>query len=171
MGADMEKFADKVEGLLQEKGACYEQLTDLLKKEREVIMAMDVDALWLITAKKNEIVKAVEVLRTGMINLFDAHDIDHGMDLNSFRLSLLARLVPGSPKEKAGVETARIAIDGQKDEIQRLASDNQRYVGEYLDVIHDVISTIVTLTGQEQYEIPGKLCESKQPNHFIQAEV
>ncbi len=167
----MEKFADKVEGLLQEKRACYEQLTDLLKKEREVIVAMDVDNLWLITTKKNEIVKAVEVLRSRMINLFDEHGIDHGMDLNSFRLSLMARLVTGSAKDKAGVETARIAIDGQKDEIQRLASENQRYVGEYLDVIHDVISTIVTLTVPEQYEVPGKLCDSKQPNHFIQAEV
>ena len=167
----MEKFADKIKDLLQEKRAFYAQLTDLLEKEREVIIAMDVDTLWQVTGQKNEIVKGIEALRTRMIHLLDAHDMDHGMNLNTFRLSRLVSLVPGSPREKAGVEAERIAIDGQKDEIQRLASENQRYVGEYLDVIHDVISTIVTLTGNEQYEVPGKLCESKQPNHFIQAEV
>mgnify|MGYP003702400229 CR=1 FL=1 len=167
----MEKFADKIKDLLQEKRTCYEQLTELLKREREVIIAMDVDSLWQITGEKNETVKGIEALRSRMINLLDEHGIDHDMNLNSFRLSQLVRLIPGSPKEKADVEAERLSIDGQKDEIQRLASENQRYVGEYLEVIHDVLSTIVTLTGPEQYEIPGKLCESKQPNHFIQAEV
>ena len=167
----MERIADKINDLLQEKRICYEQLIDLLKKEREVIIAMDVDTLWQVSAKKNERVRGIEVLRGRMLNLLDTHNIAHDMHLNSFRLSLLINLIPGSAKEKSKLDFARIAIDGQKNEIHLLALENQRYVSEYLEVIHDVITSIVTVTGQEQYEALGKLCESKQANHFIKAEV
>lgn len=171
MGADMEKFADKIEDLLQEKLICYQQLTDILEKEREVILAMDVGLLWQLSTKKNEMVRSVESLRNRILSLFDEHGIDHAMDLNSFRLSLLFSLVPGVDREKAGIEKAIKAIDAQKDEIQRLAAENKRYVNDYLGVIGDVISTIVKLTGLEQYKSPGRFCESKQSNHFIKAEV
>lgn len=167
----MEKIADTFKNLLQEKHACYVQLTSLLGKEREAIITMDVDTLWQITAEKNAIVKAVEALRLRMIHLFDAHGIDHGMDLDSFRLSVLTSLVPGPASQRVEIETVRVAIDGQKNEIQRLAPENKRCVGEYLAAIQEVISTIVRLTGQEQYAISGKLCESKQPNRFIRVEV
>lgn len=167
----MEKFADRIEGLLQEKRGCYEQLVALMNEERAVIIAIDVGALWQITSKKNGIVTEIEALRSKILNEFDAHGIDHGLNLNTFRLSLLLRQVPGSPKERAGIEAVRMAIDALKDEIQQLASVNKSYVQEYLTVIDDVIYTMVTLTGQEQYEVPGKLCESTNSNHFIQAEV
>ena len=167
----MEKFADRVELLLQKKLAGYLALTELLTEERTAIVDMDIASLWEAATRKKELTRTIESIRNSILHLFDEKGIDHAMDLGSFRLSLLSPLVPGAAREKVGIETARLAIDEQKDEIQRLASENQRYVGDYMGVIDDVISTLIHLTGQEQYQFSGKLCQSEQSNHFIQAEV
>ncbi|ACN16755.1 putative flagellar apparatus related protein [Desulforapulum autotrophicum HRM2] len=166
----MEHFTDRLETLIHEKLVCYRQLTALLEADRQAILAMDVDSLWRITTKKNEIARQIERLRCKLLEVLDLQGIVHSMEPASFRLSTLVSLL-SKTRDRARIEAMKIAIDAQKDEIQGLASENKRYINDYLKVVGDVMSTIVKMSGQDQYAFSGKICEGRESNHFIRAKV
>ncbi len=167
----MEKFAYKIEDLLQEKLLHYTELTDILQKERSFIKGMDLDALWDASKRKKEICGTIEQLRVNILYLLDQEKIVHNLDIESFRLSHLIDLLPGPGRMKSGLKKIRAAIDAKKDELHRLASENQAYVQDYLSVIDDVISTVVEPPGHDRYSGSGTVYSGAETKRLIRAEV
>jgi hypothetical protein len=170
MGDDMEKFADQIQTLLQEKLSCYGQLKKLLENDLEAILAVDVDFLWMSAKEKNETAGQIEAIRCAILGLLDEQGIVHSMDSSSFRLSSLGAFILGK-FDRAGVEALVIAIDIKKDEIQALAQANNGYVAEHLKVIGDVMSTIVKGKDRDHYGASGRVYGNSESNHFIRARV
>ncbi|MDY0219617.1 MAG: flagellar export chaperone FlgN [Desulfobacterium sp.] len=166
----MEKFADQIQVLLQEKLACYGHLKKLLEDDLEAILAMDVDFLWTSAKEKNKTAGQIESVRSKILDLLDDQGVVHSMDTDSFRLSTLGSCVLGKVV-RVGVEAMVIAINTRKDEIQALAQANNRYISEHQKVIGDVISTIVKVNDLDHYGGSGRISEKKESNHFIRARV
>ena len=49
----MEKIADRIEPLLQQKLALYQELQSILEEEKNHVVSMDVSSLWVTISKKN----------------------------------------------------------------------------------------------------------------------
>lgn len=161
----METFAYNIENLLQKKLGIYSELTSLLEAETGYIVKMDVNSLWAASTRKKELASDIEKLRHSIIFLLDDKQIDHGMDMRTFDLDRLVKILPLASRIKADIEMIKIAIDGKKNEIRQLASSNRRYINEYLGVIDGVLSTITGNSSQQSYAKRG-VSVSSTPSSF-----
>jgi flagellar biosynthesis/type III secretory pathway chaperone len=71
----MDISGSQIECLFQEKLLLYRDLLEVLKQERKRILDTDVDSLWEISRKKQEIAGKIEGLRREVFFLSSAKDI------------------------------------------------------------------------------------------------
>lgn len=146
----MEKIADQIESLLTEKYNTYRDLSELFKKERKAIVEMDISSIWEAATQKKHIGEKIERLRTSIEPLMKKF----------FRFSV-------SNREKATFSSLNLAIDMEKAEMSRLASENQKYVQERLGIIENLVATILPLPEQERYGWTGSVMLPLKANCLI----
>ncbi len=167
----MEKFAYQVEDLLQKKFRLYQELTSILKQEKEHIVNMTVDSLWDLAGRKKQIGSDIQNLRNSIIYLLDEKALDHGMNIRTFSISKLINILPANNRIKSNLENVKIIINAEKKELKRLAAENRRSIHEYLGVVNDVMSTITGSVQQKQYGFTGSSYGTVRPHSIINAEV
>ena len=59
----MEKIADRIEPLLQQKLALYQELQSILEEEKNHVVSMDVSSLWVTISKKKSLILRIEYIR------------------------------------------------------------------------------------------------------------
>lgn len=167
----MEKFAYKIEGLLQEKLFLYKELQRILEQEKKHIVDMNVDCLWETTAQKNQIVLKLERLSKSMYTLIEKRAVELSMDSTSFKLSDFIKKLPVPGKIKSNIRKIKLALETCKKSVSILAIANKKYINESLLVINDVFSMVVDTANKKQYNNSGNLLEKKEKNRLINAEV
>ena len=167
----MEKFTYRLENLLHKKFHLYQELTNILKQEKEHILNMTVESLWDLAGRKKQIGSDIQKLRTSIIYLLDEKSLDHGMNLRIFSISKLINILPINNKLKSDLESVKIIINAEKRELKRLASENSKSIHEYLGVVNDVMSTITGSVQQKQYGFTGSSYGTVKPHSIINAEV
>ncbi len=167
----MEKFTEKIKGMLREKLALYQELLGLLETEKKYIIEMDVEELWTVTGQKKELAAAIEKLIKKILELFKTQSSQVNMDAQSFQLSKIISALPVSLKSKSELKKIGLAIKVCKEEISLLAIRNKRYITEYLSVIDDIFSTAVNSTDKKQYSHSGHIIAARDKHHLINAEV
>lgn len=168
---NMEKFADKVGNLLEEKLFLYKKLQSILEKEKHYIIDMDIDCLWETIAQKKQIVLKLEPLTQKMLNLLEKRAGELSMDCTSFNLSDFIKKMPVSLKIKSRLSKIKLALETCKKSVSALALGNKRYLNESLVVIDDIFSMVVDIVDKKQYNNSGNISENKGKNRLINAEV
>lgn len=167
----MEKFTLEIEKLLESKLALYRQLNDVLKQEREFIVNIDVDSLWKSTAVKKELTESIQDIRKDIFAILEKEFGTGGLDVNTFSISYLIRIIQASEFQSQRLRKIKVAIDEQKDELKQSSDDNKKYVHEYLMVIDDIMSVVVDNSKEARYGQTGKVSDAKNSNCLIHAEV
>lgn len=159
-------FAYNIEKVLQKKLAIYTELTSLLESETNYIVKMDVNSLWSASTRKKELASDIEKVRNSIIFLLNEQEIEHGMDMRTFNLENLIKILPLSAKEKASLEMIKIAIEGKRNQIRQIASSNRKYIQDYLGVIDGVISTITGSSKNQSYGRRGLSVSTTAPSFY-----
>ncbi|MFH2060647.1 MAG: flagellar export chaperone FlgN [Pseudomonadota bacterium] len=167
----MENFTANIENLLNKKLSLYRQINDLLKEEREYIVSMDVTSLWKSSDQKKQLTDQIQAVKKEVLTSLKGRLNIDNLDIRSFSISYLIRVMPLSKPEKNRFRQVKLAIDIEKDELKQVAIDNKKYVQEYLLVIDDIMSVFVDNSKQAQYSHTGTMPSTKNSNCLIHAEV
>jgi hypothetical protein len=79
--------------------------------------------------------------------------------------------LPIGQEIKARLRKLKLAVEGQKDELARVARENMQYVREYLGVIDDIMSVVVGRSENARYNPAGTLPRGMNAKRLIHAEV
>ncbi len=150
----MKAFGLTIETLFHEKILLYGDLLDVLEQEKKSITEIDIEGLWGISEKKQQIASKIEDIRKKIIHTLKDASPSHGMDVDEdqFEISRILSVVPSEIAER--LKKVHVTLISLKNNIQVLLSENKRFVGEYLNVLDDLIG-IITDSGSPG-EIYGK---------------
>ncbi len=167
----MEKHADKTEQLLLEKLSLYQDLQRILEEEKEHVVSMDVDSLWVTISKKKLLVQGIEDIRLKIFSLFGEIYSDLNMDTPPFSLTQIIQILNVSSEKKAGLKKIHLAIVTCKNEITRQASENKNFINEFLAIIDGIFSTVLESKDKSSYNHSGSVLKNNGKNRLINAEV
>ena len=167
----MENFTPAMETLLTEKLQLYRRLNQLLIDERQAIVNIDVDTLWENAEKKKELAGNIRQLRRQILDLVSQESGFTDMTEASFSLAYLIRTLPISSEDRALLRKLTRCLDDEKNQLAQSASDNKKYVDEYLSVIDEIMGAAVDNSGNTQYTHFGAVPDSKMQKCLIHARV
>ncbi len=167
----MENFAYALENLFIEKVKIYKDLKDAFEKERTYIIDMDVDSLWKMTDRKNQIALEIEQIRLRIIALVQTNKVALDISVETFNCANIINRLPFSVKQKSNLKKINVTLNILKKDLANLASENKRYIDEHLSIVNGIFSTITGSKNREQYTYSGVLSEDKAANNLIRAEV
>ncbi len=151
----MEKLASQIEKILQTKLLLFQDLIEVFAEEKECIINMDIESLWVVIARKKELGGKILEAREEILSLLSENSIAINMENSSFSLTHIINILPVIQKTKSDLRKIKLSIDSTKDEIAKLAPENSRYVNEYMTVIDDIVGTIVETAKETEYNKAG----------------
>ncbi len=165
-----EKFANKIESLLQKKKKIYKKLYNTLEKEKIYIVDIDVDSLWGTISRKNSLVLSIECIRQEIVCLFN--EIHSSLNLNDqiFRLSNVIKAMNCSSEKKAEIEKLRLEINTIKSDIASRSFENKNFINKYLSIVDGVFSTVLNREDEKEYNNSGTVLNNNV-SRLISAEV
>ena len=148
----MKTIGLSIETLFQEKILLYRDLLDVLEQEKKSITEIDIEDLWEISEKKQQIAAKIENIRKETVHILRSANPSLTSENDEFEISQILSVV--SPETAERLKKSHVTLISLKDRIQVLLSQNKRFVGEYLNVLDELIG-IITDTGNSG-EIYGK---------------
>jgi hypothetical protein len=101
-------------------------------------MASNVDHLWELSTRKQQLVLQIENLRGDFLKELSANGISHEMPASDFQLSAIMALIPKGTSRR--LHKYLTVLGRLKREIQSLAADNRQFVEEYLSTLNELAS-------------------------------
>lgn len=132
--------------LFQDKLMHYQELIDVLKEERNRIISAEVDHLWQIADRKQEIVSRIETLREQILQVLTTAAIPHEMSVATFQASRVLTLVPEDMRKQLLIRHHALII--AKKEIQARTRENVAFVEESLASLNGLIG-LFTQSGND----------------------
>ncbi len=148
----MKAFGLTIETLFHEKILLYRDLLDVLEQEKKSITEIDIEGLWEISEKKQQIASKIEDIRKKIIHTLKDASPSPDVEEDQFEMSQILSVVPSEIAER--LKKVHVTLVSLKNNIQVLLSENKRFVGEYLNVLDELIG-IITDSGSPG-EIYGK---------------
>ncbi len=136
----MKAFGLTIETLFHEKILLYRDLLDVLEQEKKSITEIDIEGLWGISEKKQQIASKIDDIRKKIIHTLKAASPSPDVDEDQFEISRILSVVPSEIAER--LKKVHVTLVSLKNNIQVLLSENKRFVGEYLNVLDDLIGFI-----------------------------
>ena len=161
----MEAFTvDKIEKLFYKKIMLYNDLLYCFEEERKSLISIDLNKLWKLSKKKDEICDQIKSIRQEM-----SVAVNLGNKPNAFNLSLIIDLIPGKYADK--FKKLYLRILKLKGEIEILRKQNILYIEDSLEFMDEMIS-ILTGENKSRY-IYNDRCHFKPsgPRLFLNREV
>jgi hypothetical protein len=160
----MKMIGSKIETLFHEKILLYRDLLECLKQEAESITAINVEALWKISDKKQRIASKIEGVRGMILDQMAEASIHHDMDTTTFQTAKILSLLPKEIREPLGM--AQLTLVALKNDIQNRLDENKRFLGEYLAVLDELIG-IITDAGNPEPIYKKRPCPEKSTANLI----
>ena len=167
----MEKHADNLENLLEEKLCLYKELQVIFEQETHYVVDMDVDSLWETIAQKKQITSRLERLSEKMGQILEIRAKELNADITLFTLSDLIKNLPVSKKIQSKLGKIQFALGIYQKTISDLALANKTYINDSLGLINDVFSMVLDTAGKKEYNKSGRLLGNKGKNGLFKAEV
>lgn len=136
----MESSAARIENLLNEKILLFQDLVEVLKDEKKSIVEIDVDKLWAFSQKKQTIASAIEAIIHQIIGVLDEAAIDHAMNVKTFSVGKMIEKMEPEKTDRLGKQ--HISLILIKKRVHALASENKKFITEYLGVMDELIGMI-----------------------------
>lgn len=167
----MEKATQKIQSLLGEKLACYQQLHLVLKAEKKAIAAIDLGMIWETTKAKKELAGKIENLRDTILVTCQDHFPRMDKTTEAFSLNELVRTLPLPNKHKRDIRQLKRTIDKEKDIVAHFIKSNQIQVKKHLAVMDNIMELIGNNGTQTRYTGKGKVAGGKKSNCLFMAQV
>lgn len=167
----MEKAADIIQTLLNEKLACYQQLHLVLKAEKKAIGTIDIGMIWETTRAKKDIVGKIETLRNNILLACQNHFPGMDKKTDSFSLGALVHALPLPNKNKSEIRQIKRTIDKEKDIVAHFIKKNQIQVKKHLSVVDNIMDLIGNNVVQTRYTGKGMVTQGKKNNCLFMAQV
>lgn len=156
MDATVERAFQKLEANLEELTKIYRSLLDIVRKEKEILLRADREALDESNKLKEELLfklRAQDSLRSRyameLATLI-------GADVENPRLLELAQKMAGSPAADR-LRTQHAALDILIKRITEINKDNEEYAKSALNTLNGALNDIKdTLSGKKTYEKKGQ---------------
>ena len=167
----MENAAQKIQSLLGEKLACYQQLHLVLKAEKKAIADIDLDMIWETTKAKKDLAGTIENLRKNI--LVACHNYFPRMDKqpDTFSLNDLVQTLPLPNKHKRDIRELKRTINKEKDIIAHFIHANQIQVKKHLAVMDNIMALIGNNGTQARYTGNGMVSRKKKNTCLFVAQV
>lgn len=166
----MQTAIQTLENLFHEKILLYQDLVECLKKERDVLINTDMDALWEIADEKQSVVSRIEAVRDKILSALSEAAIDHRMDAVSFDLARVYSLIPRMHGER--IKRPYLSLVNLKGEIQRRSQENRVFIEECLGFLDELIGIIADTGKQNAAYDNGRSSRHKgQANLLLHREV
>lgn len=131
-----DKMIPSLEGLFYRKIMLYNDLLHTLGKEREALIAIDLDLLWQISQQKEEICEKITSARKEILLT-----LKRGDDANGFELTPIMELIPeGHRPQFQEVYRTLIRL---KAEVEVLRRENMVFVEDSLQFLDEMLSILM----------------------------
>ena len=132
-----------IEKLFYKKIMLYNDLLHYFKEERESLINIDLDKLWKISTKKEEVCSKIESTRQAVISA-----VNKTNDQKPFNLNRIMEYIPRECREK--FQKLYLRIIKLKSEINVIREENMSFMDDSLQFLDEMISII---TGEAKSEI------------------
>ena len=125
-----------LEELLREEIALYFRLRDCFVRERQCLISMELDHLWVLSDEKHELCSKIESLREVIVNRLQPPQTKGTFDVCQI-LDALPR------RQKANFQNLHLSLMGVKAEIENLRKENKVFVEDslqFLDEMHSILT-------------------------------
>lgn len=149
-----------LEELLREKTALYCRLRDCFVRERQCLISMELDHLWVLSDEKHELCSKIESLREAIVSRLQSPPAKGTFDVRQI-LDALPR------EQKASFQNLQHRLIGVKAEIENLRKENKAFVEESLQFLDEMncILTGEALT-QSMYDRKFQFRQMKNSLHL-----
>jgi len=167
----MDRQIETIRDLLYEKILLYRELVETLMEERTYLAKADVDALWEVSAKKQEVVASVEERRAKILGVLSDMSIRHGMGISSFSLSKLVLQIPSD--HRSLIKKSHLTLIGLKAQTKQLSAENKVLIEESLEFLDEIIGVMAGPgTGNNEiYDGGGAVQARSRTNRLLCREV
>ena len=149
-----EGAVQSLERLLHKKIMLYHDLLECFKEEREYLINVDLDELWSISKKKEELCARIQSIRQEIIACTFP-----GTNRESFYLAQVLELIPKD--KRAACHALSLTLTRIKSEIEVLRKENMIYIDDSLQLLDEIMSIISgNATGRIIYNDKCHLCKS-----------
>jgi len=166
----MKTAIETLENLFYEKILLYQDLVECLKRERDVLINTDMDALWEIADQKQSVISRIEAVRDKILSALSEAAVVHRMDAVSFDLASVYSLIPNMHAER--IKKSYLSLVNLKGEIQRRSQENRLFIEECLNFLDELIGIIADTGKQNAVYDNGRVSRKKdQANLLLHREV
>ncbi len=157
MDASQEKSYNKLVQNLEELTKLYRQLLDVVRKEKEYLVAADIENLDLINGEKEQLlakIRSQDAARDRYAKEF-ANQI--GGDAQNPRLIDFAKILTGTDAEKR-LRTLHSMLEMVVGRVTTLNKENETYAKSALSFLHGAMANVKdTLGGKKTYARKGQM--------------
>lgn len=134
----------------------YRGLLDIVRKEKELLLAADVEALNESNHNKENLLVKVKNLEGLRVRYAKEFSLEVGADPDDIRLLEIARKC--SPEKAEKLRSVHAALDLILKRLMELNRDNEQYAQTALKSLNGAVGEIKgTLSGKNTYEKKGKM--------------
>jgi hypothetical protein len=149
-----ERAIQLLERLLHKKIMLYHDLLECFEKERESLINVDLDDLWRISKKKEELGERIKSIRQEIIACTFPRT-----NRESFYLTQVLELIPKD--KRTTCHALYLTLTRIKSEIEVLRKENMIYIDDSLQLLDEIMSIISGNTlGRIIYNDKCHLCKS-----------
>ncbi|MBT1075250.1 flagellar protein FlgN [Geobacter grbiciae] len=165
MSQGMTNLAD----VLHARRASMEEMVRLLAEEREATISCDTERLHEATARKLEVVAAMEVLDGNCRQLMANEAERLGLPANATLSPIIAR---SAPAEQAELTALQKTIATLAAEIRQMVDENRRFLGSSLTTINRSLAFFQSrFTVSETYGGSGQMVERGAGTRLLRKEI
>jgi hypothetical protein len=154
-----------LENFFYDKILLYQELVEYLKKERDYLTKTDMDVLWEISAKKQDIVFRIETIREKILAALTELSVEHGMDVSSFSLAKVVSLIPST--QRVGLRKIYLTLVGLKTQTRQLSAENKVFIEESLDFLDEIMSIIAGFRAGNSLYDGGGVVKTKGHSNLL----
>jgi len=155
---------EAIEQLVYKKILLYEDLLLCFVEERESLVNIDLDKLWLISNKKTEICSEIKELRREIVSI--AGNVN---EKGEFDLAEFAQMVPS--ERRSNFNKLVLRLMKVKAEIEAIRKENMSFLDDSLRFLDDIVSLIAG--GARARSVYNDRCRFDRPsvNGILRQEV
>lgn len=161
---------EKLENLFYKKIMLYQELVEVLAEERAFLIKTEMDALWEISDKKQDIARRIEAIRADIIQALSEASVVYQADVTPFSLSAVLSVIPHGERDR--FRKHYLSLVNLKAEIRQRSQENKRFVEQSLDFLDELIGILTNSTEtNEAYTNSGASSDNNGGNLLLHKEV
>lgn len=150
---------DSIEKLFYRKIMLYNDLLHCLEEERKSLIEINIDKLWGLSKKKDEICEEIKSIKQ---KVFAA--ANQGDDQGSINLNRIMEIIPVKNRDR--FKKLYLRILKLKGEIEVLRKQNIIYIDDSLEFLDEMIS-IITGEAESKFVYNDRCHFNKSGSHFF----